>query len=126
MKQNFPNLPEPIQLNINQANIQNTYDGVFTANTLHIMSAQEVERLFQLLTEVTEKESNLVIYGPFNYNGNFTSASNASFDQQLKMNNPASGIRDFEWIQSLANSADFKLQKDYEMPANNRCLHFRK
>jgi hypothetical protein len=64
----------------------------------------------------------LLVYGPFNYNGFYTSQSNAQFDKQLKLGNPARGIRDFEEINAQAAAASFRLIEDYEMPSNNRLL----
>jgi hypothetical protein len=69
---------------------------------------------------------NLIVYGPFNYGGRFTSPSNERFDGMLKMNDPGSGIKDFEWLDELAGSAGMNLQCDIEMPANNRCLVWKK
>jgi hypothetical protein len=66
------------------------------------------------------------IYGPFNYNGSFTSDSNANFDQWLRNRDPLSGIRDFEAVMALAESAGLKLLKDNAMPANNRLLVLQK
>lgn len=64
----------------------------------------------------------LAIYGPFNYNGAYTSPSNARFDQWLAERDPLSGIRDFEAVNALADSAGFSLRGDNAMPANNRLL----
>ena len=66
----------------------------------------------------------LVIYGPFNYNRAYTSASNESFDQWLKTRDPLSGIKHFEDIELLAYENGMRLVTDYEMPVNNRILHF--
>ena len=98
------------------------YDAIFSANTLHIMSWEEVEKLFAPLPALTTAEAKLVIYGPFNYAGQFTSASNAAFDQSLKQRVPYMGIRDFADVDRLAQSAGFVLLDDVAMPANNRCL----
>jgi len=62
------------------------------------------------------------IYGPFNYNGTYTSDSNTRFDQWLKSQNTSSGIKDFEDIMLLATSMGFSLLNDIAMPANNRLL----
>ena len=99
-------------------------DGIFTANTLHIMSKPMVEAFFKGIGQSLIKTSQVAIYGPFNYQGKFSSDSNASFDQWLKQNNPESGIRDIEWITTLAEQQGLILQADIEMPANNRLLHF--
>ncbi len=68
----------------------------------------------------------LVIYGPFNYDGRFTSDSNAAFDAALRAAVPHRGIRDFEDVDRLAQAAGLHLLKDHAMPANNRCLVWRK
>ena len=99
-------------------------DGLFSANTLHIMSKRMVEAFFHGLGQSLQRNGQVAIYGPFNYQGQFSSESNASFDEWLKQNNPESGIRDIEWIVSLANMQNLTLRADIEMPANNRLLHF--
>jgi len=98
------------------------YGAIFSANTLHIMSWVEVEKLFAALPALTTAEAKLVIYGPFNYGGELTSASNAAFDRSLKQRVPHMGIRDFDDVNRLAQSAGFALLDDIAMPANNRCL----
>jgi SAM-dependent methyltransferase len=100
-------------------------DGVFTANTLHIMAWPEVEALFTGLPAVVKPGSVLAIYGPFCYAGQYTSDSNASFDELLHARDPVSGIRDFEAVDELARKAGFTLQADHRMPANNQTLVFR-
>lgn len=97
-------------------------DAVYTANTVHIVSKTTVEALFDACAAQGKRGSRLVVYGPFNYRGRFTSESNARFDDWLKDRDPASGIRDFEWVDSLARQAGFGLLEDIAMPANNRLL----
>jgi trans-aconitate methyltransferase len=97
-------------------------DALFTANTLHIMSWNEVQRFFDRLAEHLNPKALVCIYGPFNYNGAYTSDSNARFDQWLKSQNTLSGIRDFEDILVLASTRGLSLMSDNAMPANNRLL----
>jgi hypothetical protein len=66
------------------------------------------------------------LYGPFNYNGQFSSESNAQFDVWLKRRDPVSGIRDFAALQILAEKADLTFVEDIEMPVNNRILVWQK
>ena len=86
------------------------------------MSWREVERLFAALASITTADAKLAIYGPFNYDGTFTSASNAAFDESLKVRAPHMGIRDIEAVNALARAAGFALIDDVPMPANNRTL----
>lgn len=95
-------------------------DGVFTANTLHIMHWPQVEALFAGLPAVAKPGTVLAIYGPFRYRGAYTSGSNESFDAMLKARDPGSGIRDFEAVDALARGAGFALAADHPMPANNQ------
>lgn len=120
----LPNTPEPLALDANDdwSQIGQRFDAIFTANTLHIMSWPEVERFFAQLPLILQDDAKLAIYGPFNYGGQFTSASNADFDAGLKAEKPWRGIRDFEAVNALAEHIGFKLVHDHAMPANNRCL----
>ncbi|MEO3878785.1 DUF938 domain-containing protein [Rheinheimera fenheensis] len=98
------------------------FDALFTANTLHIMPWPVVQQLFARLNDFCSAEATLCIYGPFNYNGRFTSSSNQAFDASLKSRDPKMGIRDIEAVLPLAQQQGFTLQQDIAMPANNRLL----
>ena len=123
----LPNVLAPLELDVNRTEWHSgRYDAVFSANTLHIMSWPEVERLFAGIGAVLESGGVLAIYGPFNINGAFTSESNARFDAWLKARDPASGVRDFEAVDALARAQGLVLQQDVAMPANNRTLVWRR
>jgi hypothetical protein len=97
-------------------------DAVFNANTVHIVSWTGVVRMFAGLGQTLKAGGVLCLYGPFNYAGEFTSASNAEFDAWLKARDALSGIRDFEAIARLAQAQGFELMRDVAMPSNNRLL----
>ena len=101
-------------------------DGVFTANTAHIMPWPTVVSLFEGLSFMLKPDATVVMYGPFKYKGRFTSISNEAFDKRLRANSTHQGIRDFEAVHRLAQDAGLKLQKDEAMPANNRLLVWKK
>ncbi len=124
----LPNLPSPIELDVGRPEQwpRSGFDAGFSANTLHIMGWPEVEQFFQLVGTVLEAESTLIVYGPFNYGGRFSSDSNAAFDAQLRADDPKRGIRDFEAVNVLAQAQGFTLTADIAMPANNRCLVWRR
>jgi SAM-dependent methyltransferase len=122
----LPNLPPPIVLDATGPWPNTRFDAVFTANTLHIMSWPEVRALFASLPTVLAADATLAVYGPFNYDGRFTSPSNAAFDEWLKQRSPHSGIRDFAAVDELARSIGFALVQDRPMPANNRTLVWRR
>ena len=101
-------------------------EGLFTANTFHIMPWAMVVNCFEQFTVNSKVGASVVIYGPFNINDQYTSESNAHFDQWLKLRDPQSGIRNVEDIVSLATSAGMILKKNIAMPANNQLLVFQK
>ena len=117
--------PELLQIGVDDFP-KGGFNFVFTANTLHIMSWKENKTLFKLLGKRLRVGALVLIYGPFNYNGNFTSPSNANFDQLLKQRDPKSGIRNYEDVVSNMKSAGFQIIDDHEMPANNRTLVFQR
>ena len=124
-KAKLPNLRGPLAFEIGKDDFPKyNYDIVFTANTFHIMSWKQCKNLMKILGNRLREGSQVIIYGPFNYEGNFTSESNAQFDQSLKAQDPAAGIRSFEDINKNMKKNGFELFKDYEMPANNRMLVF--
>ncbi|TJY59321.1 DUF938 domain-containing protein [Sinimarinibacterium sp. CAU 1509] len=119
----LPNTPPPLELDVAHAHWpEQTFDAVFSANTLHIMPWSAVQQLFARLPQVLAADARVVVYGPFNYDGKFTSDSNAQFDVWLKQQEPHRGIRDFEAVDALAQQAGLKLLEDRAMPSNNRCL----
>ena len=67
----------------------------------------------------------LTVYGPFNYNGDFTSDSNRAFDASLRARDPRMGIRDFEAVDGLARAIGLELIDDIAMPTHNRTLVWR-
>lgn len=115
------NLHAPIELEVTKTPWGiDTVDGIFTANTLHIMHWPQVEALFGNLPAIVKPGAVLAVYGPFRYGGRYTSESNASFDDWLHAQDPASGIRDFEAVDALARAGGFTLVADHRMPANNQ------
>lgn len=123
------NLLPPLELEVTQAAWPCEYDSVdavYTANTLHIISWPQVQALFRGVGRVLRDDGLLVVYGPFRYGGQFTSHSNALFDESLRLRDAASGIRDFEAVDALAAAEGLRLVEDCAMPANNQTLVWRR
>ena len=124
---NMENTRLPLSLNVSSDQWPvTTFDTIFSANAVHIMSWENVVDYFKHACPILESKGYFILYGPFNYNGEYTSESNARFDQWLKNNDPKSCIKDFEKINELAESGGMKLIDDIAMPANNRILVWQK
>ena len=119
------NIQMPTRLDVSRDDFPKLkFDVVFTANTFHIMHWKDCKSLMKLLGKRLRENSRAVIYGPFKYDGEFTSESNAKFDETLRTRDPLSGIRSFEDVAQNMIKNGFELVADYEMPANNRLLVF--
>jgi cyclopropane fatty-acyl-phospholipid synthase-like methyltransferase len=125
-EERLTNTPPPLMLDVNSEWPVQTYDAVFSANTLHIMSWPEVEVFFSRLAKILTSGAIVAIYGPFNYGGKFTSESNAKFNDWLKERGTHMAIRDFEAVNALAKKIGLDLVADIAMPANNRTLIWRR
>ncbi len=68
----------------------------------------------------------LYLYGPFRRDGHHTSPSNADFDQQLRRQNAAWGIRDLEAVADIASQTGFQAPIVVPMPANNLSVIFQR
>jgi cyclopropane fatty-acyl-phospholipid synthase-like methyltransferase len=126
-REGSPNLRAAIELDVtsNGWAIESA-DAVYSANTLHIMAWPEVEAFFRGVGRTLAPRGRLAVYGPFRFEGNYTSASNAEFDAYLRRHDAASGIRDFEAVDALAAAVGLQLAANHPMPANNQLLVWRK
>ena len=118
------NLPGAIELDVTEPWIDTKVEAIFSANTAHIMSWEMVVDFFNGVGRSLDTDGIFILYGPFNYNGQYTSQSNANFDLWLKGRDPRSAIRDFEALNQLAQKEGLSLANDFAMPANNRILHW--
>lgn len=121
------NVLEPLELDVLQSDWPvGPFDGVFTANTAHIMPIEAVEQTFRGAGRVLATGGFLFLYGPMNRNGEFTSVSNRTFDAELRARDARMGLRDDRVLIEFARAAGLELAADYAMPANNRSLVFKR
>src|SRR5690606_11915342 len=115
-----------IELDVSQPNWPTDFDAVFSANTAHIMPWGITQLMLKKVAQLLPTQGKFALYGPFNYEGKYTSESNARFDQWLKDIAPHQGIRHFEEVNQLVCDDGLELLRDYTMPANNRLLLWQK
>ncbi len=125
-----PNLPAPLEINVDTdwlAALGDThYDAVYSANTAHIMSLAQVERMFAGVGGLLPPAGLFLLYGPFSIDGRHSSESNLLFDRSLRRYDPLSGVRDLRDLERFAAAAGLGLEADIEMPVNNRTLVWRR
>jgi SAM-dependent methyltransferase len=95
---------------------------VVCINTVHIVAWRGVENLFAGAGRVLSPGGVMVVYGAYRYATRALEPSNEKFDQWLKARDPASGVRDFEAVNALANRNGLVLAGDRAMPGHNRSI----
>lgn len=118
-----PALP-PLCLDVQDTWPAGPFHYLFTANTFHIMAQELVAHSIKQGCQRLDQDGRFLVYGPFNYQGQYTSDSNRRFDQSLRQADPARGIRDQEWVVEQFVNQGKALLTDHTMPANNRMLVF--
>lgn len=116
------NIRPPLALDVLRPWPLDSADGVFSANTAHIMDWAMVRAMFRGVAAILQPGGYFCLYGPFQYAGAHTSDSNARFDANLRGRDPDMGVRDVTDLEHLAASLDTRLVADHAMPANNRLL----
>jgi cyclopropane fatty-acyl-phospholipid synthase-like methyltransferase len=101
-------------------------DAVVTINTLHIVSKAGVESMIRHGAAMLRPGGLFFAYGPFRYASRELEPSNRRFDERLRQFDPESGVREFEWVDSVAEGNALTLVRDVPMPANNRSIWWRK
>ena len=119
----LPNVYPPLQLDVRDAELTGEhYDGIFSANTAHIMAADAVDKMFSLVADALRCRGKFVLYGPFRQQGQFNTPSNERFDESLRQRDPAMGIRDIEELDRLAARGNLVRERLYAVPANNHIV----
>ena len=114
------NVLPPLSLDVRTASgPSSSFDGVFSANSAHIMSLPAVAKMFALVAEVLQENGVFCLYGPFRQKGEFNSDSNAAFHASLRSRNSEMGIRHLEELDEFARSSGLLRQRLFSMPANN-------
>jgi len=121
------NVAAPLALDAAQPNWPiDRADAVLAVNMVHISPWVATVGLLSGAARVLPGGAPLVLYGPYKRDGRHTAPSNAAFDQNLRRQNDAWGVRDLETVVETASAAGFDLVEIAQMPANNLGLVFRR
>ncbi|ABE45274.1 DUF938 domain-containing protein [Polaromonas sp. JS666] len=98
------------------------FDLIYCANMLHIAPWATCSALMQGSARHLAPGGVLITYGPYLEDDVQTSEGNLAFDQSLRAQDPAWGIRRREDVEQEAARAGLKLSSRHAMPANNLLL----
>ena len=98
------------------------FDLIYCANMLHIAPWATCAALMRGSARHLAPGGVLITYGPYLEDDVQTSEGNLAFDQSLRAQDPAWGIRRREDVEREAARAGLKLSSRHAMPANNLLL----
>ena len=98
------------------------FDGIYCANMLHISPWATCAALMRGAARHLAPQGLLITYGPYLEDGVPTSEGNVAFDESLRRENSAWGIRRREDVEQEASMAGLVLRERHAMPANNLLL----
>jgi SAM-dependent methyltransferase len=101
-------------------------DAILCVNMVHISPWAATEGLMRGASSLLPPGAPLILYGPYRRAGIATAPSNEAFDASLKARNPDWGLRDLEAVAAEAKASGLRLERVFEMPANNLTAVFRR
>ncbi|XP_052895515.1 methyltransferase-like 26 [Anopheles moucheti] len=114
------------EANVNERCCANQFDCILNFNMLHGTSIACAKGLFHNASKLLKRGGLLIIYGPHAVDGILTPESNVRFDVLIRRENPEWGIRDTRDLCKMAIEKGLSLQELIDMPANNKCLIWKK
>jgi hypothetical protein len=120
------NLLEPLRLDAAaEAWPIDSADALLCVNMVHISPWAATEGLMRGAGRLSAAGAPLILYGPYRRAGVPTAPSNLAFDESLRARNPQWGLRDLEAVEAEAVRHGLRLERVFEMPANNLALVYR-
>ncbi|WP_188851085.1 DUF938 domain-containing protein [Aureimonas glaciei] len=101
-------------------------DAILAINLIHISPWSATLGLMRHAGQILPSGAPLVLYGPFRRGGEALAPSNIAFDEDLRLRDPAWGIRDLEAVAAVAEAEGLILARVHDMPANNLTVIFRR
>ncbi|XP_034668167.1 UPF0585 protein CG18661 isoform X1 [Drosophila subobscura] len=99
-----------------------SYDYIFNSNMMHISPWACSVGLFRAAGLLLKQGGKMFTYGPYAQDGVLQPQSNVDFDRSLRQRNASWGVRDIKDLKVLATEHGLRLEKQMEMPSNNKFL----
>lgn len=127
--ESLPNLSPPVRLDAAsppEAWPVASADAILCINMIHISPWVATLGLMEGAAALLPEGAPLYLYGPFRQAGAPLAPSNAAFDQSLKAQSTAWGLRDLDEVTRIAANVGLERADVVPMPANNLSVIFRR
>ena len=121
----LPNVQRPVVLDVmapERLPAAEPFNLIYCANMLHISPWPTCAALMHVSVRHLAQDGLLVTYGPYLERDVPTSRGNLAFDDRLRSQDPAWGIRHLEDVAQVAAQSGLQLYARHAMPANNLLL----
>lgn len=108
------------------ADAQGSFDAVYVANLLHISPWPACAALMRVAATCLRPGGRLVVYGPFEVEGEPLAPSNRAFDADLRARDARWGLRRLGDVQAEAVREGLVFEQRVAMPANNLMVVWRR
>jgi len=125
------NIADPVHLDLTDpktwfnAGTPNSFSCIFCINIFQVAPISIADGMMQCAEHLLADDGFLLIYGPFQVEGGFTTESNEEFHNTLSSAGVSEwGLKDVSDLKAAAEKHGLELKEQIDMPANNFSLIF--
>ena len=125
------NIADPVHLDLTQPDTwfnldkQEHFSAIFCINIFQVAPISIADGMMECASHLLTDDGILIIYGPFQVEGSFTTESNKEFHDTLSSAGVSEwGLKDVADLKKAAEQFGLELKEQIDMPANNFSLIF--
>lgn len=130
-KQGNSNIVDPVHLDLTSSDTwlnpgpEESFAAIFCINIFQVAPVSIADGMMHCASKLLTKNGFLMIYGPFQIEGRFTTDSNKMFHDTLSsVGVPEWGLKDVADLKTVAAKYGMALKEAIDMPSNNFSLIF--
>ncbi|NOR81536.1 MAG: DUF938 domain-containing protein [Methyloprofundus sp.] len=133
VEQGNDNISDPVHLDLTDpktwfnAGMKGSFSTIFCINIFQVAPVSIADGMMECAEHLLNEDGFLLIYGPFQVEGQFSTHSNQEFHDTLSSAGvPEWGLKDVADLKAAAAKHGLELKEQIDMPANNFSLIFGK
>jgi hypothetical protein len=125
------NIADPVHLDLTDPNTwfnpgpEKSFAAIFCINIFQVAPISIADGMMNCASKLLKDDGFLLIYGPFQHEGKFSTDSNKEFHDTLSSIGVSEwGLKDVADLKKAANDHGMELKEIFDMPSNNFSLIF--